>query len=129
MEALVPSLAHARLFPERLVCSNVACLQLYHLYQQHSRLRLRTFGTMSAHHTAKMPAMMYGTAGKKERTADLVYEAIKAGFRGIDTAAMERHYNEKGAGEGIRRAVQDGLVTREDLWASFCLYLHLTGSN
>ncbi|KAK1754562.1 NADP-dependent oxidoreductase domain-containing protein [Echria macrotheca] len=63
-----------------------------------------------------MPAMMYGTAWKKERTADLVHDAIRAGFRGIDTAAMERHYNEKGTGEGIRRAIQDGLVTREDLW-------------
>src|SRR4051794_9546373 len=40
--------------------------------------------TGGAPHTAAMPAMLYGTAWKKERTADLVYEAIKAGFRGID---------------------------------------------
>ncbi|KAK4135574.1 Aldo/keto reductase [Trichocladium antarcticum] len=51
--------------------------------------------------TAEMPPMMYGTAWKKERTADLVYEAIKAGFRGIDTAAMKRHYDEALTGEGI----------------------------
>jgi len=63
-----------------------------------------------------MPTMVYGTAWKKERTADLVYEAIKAGFHGIDTAAMKRHYDEAGTGEGIRRAIQDGLVTRENLW-------------
>ena len=66
--------------------------------------------------TAAMPPMMYGTAWKKERTADLVYEAIKAGFRGIDTAAMKKHYDEAGTGEGIRRAISDGLVTRKDLF-------------
>ncbi|KAK3946172.1 NADP-dependent oxidoreductase domain-containing protein [Diplogelasinospora grovesii] len=71
------------------------------------------------HHTThgtQIPAMLYGTAWKKERTADLVYEAIKAGFRGIDTAAMKRHYDEAGTGEGIRRAIREGLVKRDDLW-------------
>ncbi|KAK3386934.1 NADP-dependent oxidoreductase domain-containing protein [Podospora didyma] len=65
---------------------------------------------------AKMPPMIYGTAWKKDHTADLVYEAIKAGFRAIDTAAMKRHYDEALAGEGIRRAIQDGLVKREELY-------------
>lgn len=68
--------------------------------------------------TAAMPPMMYGTAWKKDRTADLVYEAIKAGFRGIDTAAMKRHYDEALTGEGIRRAISEGVVSREDLFAS-----------
>ncbi|KAK4186571.1 NADP-dependent oxidoreductase domain-containing protein [Podospora australis] len=66
--------------------------------------------------TAPMPPMLYGTAWKKERTADLVYEAIKAGFRGIDTAAMKKHYNEAGTGEGISRAIAEGIVSRKDLW-------------
>ncbi|KAK3293411.1 NADP-dependent oxidoreductase domain-containing protein, partial [Chaetomium fimeti] len=66
--------------------------------------------------TAEMPPMMYGTAWKKERTADLVYEAIKAGFRGIDTAAMKRHYDEAGTGEGIRRAISEGICSRKDLF-------------
>ncbi|KAK4156669.1 NADP-dependent oxidoreductase domain-containing protein [Chaetomidium leptoderma] len=66
--------------------------------------------------TAAMPPMMYGTAWKKERTADLVYEAIKAGFRGIDTAAMKKHYDEALAGEGIRRAIREGIVSRKDLF-------------
>jgi diketogulonate reductase-like aldo/keto reductase len=70
---------------------------------------------------AKMPLMMYGTAWKRERTADLVYEAIKAGFRGIDTAAMKRHYDEAGTGQGIQRAINDGLVKRQDLYASLTL--------
>lgn len=66
--------------------------------------------------TAEMPPMMYGTAWKKERTADLVYEAIKAGFRGIDTAAMKKHYDEAGTGEGIRRAISEGICSRKDLF-------------
>ena len=67
-------------------------------------------------HVLAMPTILYGTAWKKDRTGDLVYEAIKAGFRGIDTAHMKRHYDEVGTGEGIRRAIQDGLVTRQELW-------------
>lgn len=65
-----------------------------------------------------MPRMIYGTAWKKNRTADLVYEAIKEGFRGIDTAAMKRHYSEELTGEGIRRAIKDGIITREELYVS-----------
>ena len=46
--------------------------------------------------TFKMPqisgSMIYGTAWKAERTTKLVYQALQAGFRGIDTAAQPRHY-------------------------------------
>jgi diketogulonate reductase-like aldo/keto reductase len=63
-----------------------------------------------------MAGMIYGTAWKEADTARLVYEAIRAGFRGIDTAAMARHYNEAGCGDGIRRAVLEGLVSRSDLY-------------
>ena len=66
----------------------------------------------------KIPKFIYGTAWKKDRTATLVYQAIKAGFRAIDTAAQPRHYNEKGVGEGIRRAIEEGIVKREDLYVS-----------
>lgn len=45
--------------------------------------------------------MFYGTAWKKERTADLVSLALKKGFRAIDTACQPRHYNEPGVGQGI----------------------------
>ena len=63
-----------------------------------------------------MPRMMYGTAWKKEQTAELVYKAIKAGFRAFDTAAQPKHYNEAGVGEGVRRAIHEGIVHRQDLW-------------
>lgn len=52
--------------------------------------------------------MIYGTAWKKEKTAHLVFEAIKAGFRGIDSGVGE-HYNEPGVGEGLQRAFKGGM--------------------
>lgn len=69
----------------------------------------------------KVPRLIYGTAWKKERTAELVYQALRAGFRAIDTAAQPKHYNEKGVGDGIRRAIEEGVVRREDLFVSFPL--------
>ena len=62
-----------------------------------------------------IPAIIYGTAWKKERTAELVELAIKNGFRGIDTACQPKHYNEPGVGNGIRRACRD-TVSRKDLF-------------
>lgn len=48
-----------------------------------------------------VPTLLYGTAWKEERTASLVSEALRAGFRGIDTANQRRHYHEAGVGEAI----------------------------
>lgn len=64
----------------------------------------------------RMPRLLYGTAWKKEATADLVLKAIKNGYRGIDTACQPKHYNETGVGEAVQRAINDGLVVREDLF-------------
>ncbi|KAJ5466582.1 hypothetical protein N7539_009538 [Penicillium diatomitis] len=63
-----------------------------------------------------LPVFIYGTAWKKERTAGLVYDAITAGFRAIDTAAQPRHYQEHLVGEGIQRVIAEGIVRREDLY-------------
>lgn len=49
----------------------------------------------------RMPPILYGTAWKKRATAQLVAQAIRHGFRGIDTACQPRHYDEAGVGEGI----------------------------
>jgi hypothetical protein len=67
---------------------------------------------------SKTPRLVYGTAWKKDKTADLVYSALKAGFRGIDTAAQPRHYQESLVGDGIRRAIKEGIIKREDLFVS-----------
>jgi diketogulonate reductase-like aldo/keto reductase len=42
--------------------------------------------------SAKMPSLIYGTAWKKDRTADLGRQAVLAGFREVDTAAQPKHY-------------------------------------
>jgi diketogulonate reductase-like aldo/keto reductase len=62
-----------------------------------------------------MPRLIYGTAWKKERTAELVTMALRSGFRGIDTACQPRHYNEAGVGEALQNVAAEGL-TREMLF-------------
>ena len=63
----------------------------------------------------KMPWLIYGTAWKKERTADLVVKAIQAGFRGIDTACQPKHYDEPLVGAALQRLKELG-VERESLF-------------
>ncbi|OAA43842.1 NADP-dependent oxidoreductase domain protein [Metarhizium rileyi] len=63
-----------------------------------------------------IPKLVYGTAWKKGGTADLVYAALRAGFRGIDTAAQPKHYDEPGVAAGVKRAIAAGLVTRGSLF-------------
>jgi len=64
----------------------------------------------------QMPKLIYGTAWKKERTADLVTQAVRAGFRGIDTACQPKHYYEPGVGEALRRLIKEDGLKREDLF-------------
>ncbi|WWC64426.1 uncharacterized protein I303_107036 [Kwoniella dejecticola CBS 10117] len=63
-----------------------------------------------------MPKIMYGTAWKKERTTDLVVQAVKAGFRGIDTACQPKHYREDLVGQALKTLFAEGVVAREDLF-------------
>ncbi len=63
-----------------------------------------------------MPRILYGTAWKKDHTAELVETALEQGFRGIDTACQPKHYFEAGVGDGIRKAFMRGLLTREQLY-------------
>lgn len=52
--------------------------------------------------------------------ADTVYEAIKVGYRLFDGACD--YGNETEAGEGVRRAIADGLVKREELFITSKLW-------
>ena len=63
-----------------------------------------------------VPAFLYGTAWKEQRTAALTELALRAGFRGIDTANQRRHYFEAGVGEGLAAAYRAGIVSRADLF-------------
>lgn len=53
-------------------------------------------------------------------TADVVYAAIECGYRHLDSACD--YGNEVQAGEGIARALRDGLCTREQLWVTSKLW-------
>ncbi len=64
----------------------------------------------------RIPMILYGTAWKKERTAEWVERAITLGFRGIDTACQPKHYNEPGVGEGIAACEKRGLIKRDELY-------------
>ncbi len=63
----------------------------------------------------RMPPMIYGTAWKKDQTEDMVYKAVKAGFRGIDTACQPRHYFEAGVGDALERLFDEG-INRDELF-------------
>ena len=64
----------------------------------------------------RVPAFLYGTAWKEDRTPALTELALREGFRGIDTANQRRHYFEAGVGEGLAAAYRAGIVTRDDLF-------------
>jgi len=66
--------------------------------------------------TLLSPQFLYGTAWKEELTAALTELALRAGFRGIDTANQRRHYLEAGVGEGLAAAYRGGVVHRADLF-------------
>ena len=52
----------------------------------------------------RVPSLLYGTAWKEERTAELTRLALTTGFVGIDTANQRKHYVEAAVGEGIAAA-------------------------
>ena len=65
---------------------------------------------------AKMPLEGFGVfqipdAAECEQVA---YNAIKTGYRLIDTAAA--YQNEEAVGKAVARAIADGLTTREELF-------------
>lgn len=64
----------------------------------------------------RLPRFLYGTAWKEDRTEPLTELALRAGFRGIDTANQRRHYYEAGVGRAIAASIASGLVTRADLF-------------
>jgi len=59
--------------------------------------------------------LIYGTAWKEDQTARLVSEAVKSGFRFIDTACQPKHYSERLVGEGWARAAAELGLKREDI--------------
>ncbi|KAL3493469.1 NADP-dependent oxidoreductase domain-containing protein [Aspergillus germanicus] len=69
----------------------------------------------------EMPLVGFGLwKVPKETTADTVYNAIKSGYRLFDGAYD--YQNETEAGEGIKRAIAEGLVTRSEIFITTKLW-------
>ena len=64
----------------------------------------------------KRPLLKYGTAWKKQHTAEYVYNAVMAGFRHIDTACQPKHYKEPLVGQGWTEAAKELGLERSDFW-------------
>ena len=65
---------------------------------------------------APIPKLLYGTAWKEERSEALTSLALRAGFRGIDTANQRKHYYEAAVGKAVQAALGAGLCTRGELF-------------
>lgn len=72
-----------------------------------------TTATITLNDGRAMPVLGLGTF-QNDACESVVYEAIKAGYRHIDTAFI--YQTEAAVGNAITRAISEGLVTREELW-------------
>lgn len=77
---------------------------------------------------AKMPLEGFGVFQIPDavQCEQVVYDAIKTGYRLIDTATA--YGNEKAVGKGVARAIADGIVTREELFITTKVWVSDMGS-
>lgn len=71
----------------------------------------------------KMPMVGFGVfrVPDKKECQESVYQAIKAGYRLIDTAAS--YTNEDAVGQAVRQAIDEGICQREDLFITSKLWV------
>lgn len=71
---------------------------------------------ISLNNGVKMPLEGFGVfqIPDAQECEHVVYNAIKTGYRLLDTAAA--YMNEEAVGKGVKRAIADGLITREELF-------------
>jgi diketogulonate reductase-like aldo/keto reductase len=62
----------------------------------------------------EVPMFAFGTDCIRDGVDEVVYNAIKIGYRHFDTAAI--YQNEEGIGKAFKRAIDEGLVKRRDLF-------------
>ena len=87
-----------------------------HSEQKHVKEEKQIMEYITLNTGAKMPLEGFGVFQIPDAAEceQVVYEAIKTGYRLLDTAAS--YGNEEALGKGVRRAIADGLVTREELF-------------
>jgi len=77
--------------------------------------------TVKLNNGVDMPIIGLGTFTLPDREAEFAtYTALKAGFRLIDTARAYR--NEAAVGRGLKRAIDEGIVKREDVFITTKLW-------
>lgn len=65
--------------------------------------------------SVKMPKNGFGAYQiSKEDCARCVYDAIKVGYRLIDTA--QSYFNEEEVGNGIQKAIEEGIIKRDEIF-------------
>lgn len=77
---------------------------------------------------AKMPLEGFGVFQIPDLTQceEVVYNAIKIGYRLLDTAAA--YFNETAVGKAVARAIADGIVTREEMFITTKVWVSDMGS-
>ena len=71
---------------------------------------------VTLHNQLKMPILGLGVfqVPDKKECQETVYQAIKNGYRLIDTAAS--YMNEGAVGKAVKQAIEEGICTREELF-------------
>lgn len=78
--------------------------------------------TVLLNNGVEMPIYGIGTYNlTPEEAEESVYWALEAGARLIDTA--HAYNNEEGVGRGIQRAIEDGIVTRDEIFVTTKLWM------
>ena len=74
-------------------------------------------GTVTLNNGRTMPILGIGTYRLSQSEAEnSVYWALRDGYRLIDTAHI--YGNEEGVGRGIKRAISEGIVTRDEIFVT-----------
>lgn len=74
-------------------------------------------GTVTLNNGVSMPILGIGTFALSDSEAEeSVYWALRDGYRLIDTARI--YGDEAGVGRGIRQAIEEGFVTREEIFVT-----------
>ena len=76
--------------------------------------------TLKLNNGLSCPLMGLGNTGM-QNIEEVVYHSIKDGTRLIDTAS--RYKNEVEVGKGIKKAIDEGIVKREDLFVITKMWL------
>ena len=83
---------------------------------------MSTFPKFFKVQNAQIPTVGLGTLDMTSNICEVVYNSIKDGVRLIDTAA--NYGSEEGVGKGIKKAIDEGIVKREDLFITTKLDIH-----